>query len=260
MLSQIKAILTPHVPYLLKELSGEDIKRYTSEIDRGLEVIRKELSQNPPDVILICSPHFGSKSFTISKHKFYMGDMSPFQRPDIIEQRYGDIELASLILKKGEESGYLAPENEVTHNRLDYGTVVALKLIDPSSKIPIIPVGISTGNLKEHISWGEILKRIIDESDKKVTFIASTELAQDFKDIPTAYPSKELHKFDLKVIDSLLTHDEETLLSLPSNYLKFTEYDLRPVYMLFGYTKELEGTLVSYSGFIGTGCALLSFS
>jgi aromatic ring-opening dioxygenase catalytic subunit (LigB family) len=257
----IQGILIPHIPYILPELGGSYFKQYINNLSISINKVKEEIEKNPPEVILVCSPHFEGNAFSIGMHEFYRGDLGSFQRPDIVDQRFGDFNLALRIQEEGIKSGYLAPIDTESSlpNRIDYGSIVALKLINPKSKIPIIPISVSSGNSKEHFRWGENLNNICKNLDKKALFLASTELAQDFNDIPNAYPSESLQKYDQQVIDNLINKNEEELYELPYDYLKYTEKELRPVYMLAGYTKNLQGELVDYSGFIGCGCAVIKF-
>jgi aromatic ring-opening dioxygenase catalytic subunit (LigB family) len=257
----IQAILVPHIPYILPELGGTYFKPHIINLISRLSELSKSIEENPPEVILICSPHFEGEAFSIGMHKFYSGDLGPFQRPDIIDQRFGDTEFANQLLEEGINSGYLAPvdKDNSKPNRIDYGTIVALRLLNPQGKIPIIPISVSSGNSKEHFRWGEKLFSVSKKLNKKTLFIASTELAQDFKDIPSAYPSESLQKYDRMMIDDLINHNEENMLLFPQDYLKFTEKELRPVYILAGFSKSLQGELIDYSGFIGCGCAVIKF-
>ncbi|OLS27224.1 MAG: 2-aminophenol 1,6-dioxygenase subunit beta [Candidatus Heimdallarchaeota archaeon LC_3] len=257
----IKGLLLPHIPYLLPELGLSKIEAKIKKLLNTINEVKNLIECDPPEAFLICSPHFEGEAFSIGLQKLFIGDLGPFQRQDVIDQRLCHNELANAILEDGLESGYLAPisEDQTPSNRIDYGSIVALRLIDPKAKIRIVPISVSSGNLIEHYRWGQKLKSVVDKLNKRVIFIASTELSQEFNDIPNALPSEFLQKYDREVISNLVNQNIDKLLKLPKNYLRYTEKDLRPMYTLAGYSTSYQGELMDYSGFIGCGCAVMKF-
>ncbi|MFW9929248.1 MAG: hypothetical protein ACFFD1_07645 [Candidatus Thorarchaeota archaeon] len=257
----MKGILIPHVPYILPEIGGSFFQPFTRDLLNHCKMIQEKIIKNPPDVILISSPHYEGEAFSVGMQEKYQGNLGAFQRPDIVDYRKGNKIIAEILLNKGVDMGYLAPTflGNISSEILDYGSIVALRLIDPKGIIPIVPISVSSGNHSEHLKWGEKLSEILIENQKIGLFVASTELSQDFSETPEAEPNKLLKQADQQVIKFLINHDFDNLLKIPSEYLKYTEKELRSIFLLAGFTKDLLGNLLNYSGLIGCGCGLITF-
>ena len=61
----LRSFVLPHIPFLLPELGGDQIRTFIPNLISSLIKIHNELLENPPDAILICSPHFNSDTFSI---------------------------------------------------------------------------------------------------------------------------------------------------------------------------------------------------
>ena len=229
----LQGFLVPHIPYLLPELGGNQLYSYIPSLMKAFYHLREDLVQNIPDVILISSPHFEGESYSIGLKSQYSGSLEMFSRPDLVDTRYGHIQLSHHLQLSGEALGYLAPIENNTYSssgHLDYGSIVPLRLLDPRKNIPIVPISVSTGNQKEHLIWGYKISEIVQQLTDNVLFIASTELTQDFQQKLNAKPSIFLEQLDREFIDALIHHDKNALLSMPQEYFQGTELDLRSVF------------------------------
>ncbi len=253
----IRSFVLPHIPFLLPELGGDQIYSFIPNLISSLKKIHDELLENPPDVILICSPHFSSETFSIGLADSYSGNLQNFKRPDIVDIRKSHTKLAEYLQYQGEELGFLAGQEFKIKVNLDYGSIVPLRIIDPNARIPIIPISTSMGTQQEHLEWGKKIVEIVSRKTNNVLFIASTELTQDFQEVTTAFPfEKEDDELFLKFLS---TGNTEALLKFPRSYFAKTEYSLKPIYMLSGFSELLRGEILDYSGFIGCGCAVVKF-
>ena len=142
---------------MLPELGGDRFASHISEILNAFELIGKQLAQNPPEAIMICSPHYQDQVFEVGLARSYRGSLEGFQRPDVVDHRQGHPELGAHIQARAEDIGFVAAREAEEEADIDYGTVVPLRLIDPHARIPIVPVSVSMGSKKEHYLWGRQL-------------------------------------------------------------------------------------------------------
>ncbi|OLS22313.1 MAG: hypothetical protein HeimC2_30120 [Candidatus Heimdallarchaeota archaeon LC_2] len=253
----MRSLVLPHIPFLLPELGGDKISSLIPDLFSSLNDIHDDLLKFPPDVILICSPHFNSETFRIRITDTCTGNLQSFRRPDIVDIRKSHKKLALYLQQRGEELGFLAGREDEMNVILDYGSIIPLRIIDPNSRIPIIQISTSMGTQQEHLDWGKKIAEIVKEKNDNVLFIASTELTQDFQEETNAFPfEKDDDELFLKLLSS---GDTEALLKFPLSYFAKTEQSLKPIYILSGFSDQLTGKIIDYSGFIGCGCAVVKF-
>jgi len=255
----MKAYLVPHVPFMIQELGGQQLQPYMEEIIAAFDSIQTGFEEEPPDAILICSPHFnGGGTFKIGRAEEYRGSYANFKRPDLVDIRQGAMDLSNYIQEKAEDIGFLVHEESEERDGIDYGTITPLKLLDPDAKIPIVPVSVSLGTRKEHYLFGKFLYETAKEFSDNIVFIASTELTQDFNNSdPGAYP--ENSDDDIKIMKAIQNSDLVQLESMPEKYYAKTENKLLPTAILAGFSHHLQSTVSLYAGLIGCGCAFLEF-
>lgn len=252
-----RGFLVPHVPFLLPELGGNKLRPFINDFCNSINHLREELADDPPDFILTTSPHFMVSTFAVGINRSFQGSLDNFNRPDLVDIRKSKENIAEQIQKNAEDIGFIAERTNETISTIDYGTVVALKLLDPTGKIPIIPVSTSLGTKKEHLLWGARLFDIVNDMTDNAMMLATTELTQDFQEIPNAYPSER--EQDEAFLDHLIKHRDHQMLNMNENYYQKTENSLKPVFTLSGFVKPLTGYLLNYSGIIGCGCAIVKF-
>lgn len=174
-----------HVPSMfISELDGPNKGCRQAAID-GLAKIGDRIRELGVDTIIIADTHWlVNAGYHINANTDCSGIYTSTEFPHFIrnlEYSYvGDAELGEAIAEKATEMGtFTRCHTDVPSLGLQYGTLVPLRFmgIDESIKIISIAAWIYDAGLEESKVMGEAVRKAVEESDKKVAFLASGSLS-----------------------------------------------------------------------------------
>lgn len=113
-----------------------------------------------------------------------------------------------------------------THYVWDYGTVVPLRYLVPKEDIPVINLSVtSAANLEETYKWGQVISETLEESDKKVVFVASGALSHNLvrglQHLPTILEQAMNRQF----MDFLMRKDYEVAFDMLEQYANLAKVE-----------------------------------
>ena len=247
-MSLVFAPITPHTPLLIPSIG----KKKTDKVKKTKESLlqlEQDLYVSKPQIIMMISPHTGlfESSFSVNAHTAFESCFDQFG--DLATKRAwnGATDLAAKIAHMSNSGD--VPVRLVSEDKVDHGVCVPLFFLTAHlPDVKILPIGYSNLDAKEHMKFGELLKDVIMETDKRVAVIASGDLSHCLE---TESPGG-FHK-DGKVFDETFTQLLET-----RNTLGIAQMDegvvknaqqcaYRSVLILLGILKNMDYTFKNYS-------------
>lgn len=253
--------IVPHPPIIIPNIGKENIEKVKSTID-AMNVLAQDIETAKPDVIITISPHGNllPDAFTININNSYTADFEQFGDFETTLEFGSDLELAGKIKERIESE---LPIMSVNQDKLDHGVSVPLfYLAQNLENVKIIPINYSLLSPQEHVQFGQLLKEIIAESNKKIAVIASGDLSHCLtKDAPASF-APEGEKFDSKLIELLKKKNTKGMLNMDSVFVdKAAECGYRSILILMGILQDINCQTIihSYEGPFGVGYLVANF-
>lgn len=196
------AFMVPHPPLIVEEI-GKGREQEIIKTKTSYETIAKEIESINPDTIIISSPHtkLYRDGFYISKGNNLTGSFENFGAKSVSFNEEIDNELVEEIEKCNNEN-YKILYSTSDDIELDHGTMVPLYFIRKRNiKAKIIVVGLSRLPLIEHYKFGMLIKNAINNSNKKVVFIASGDLSHKLQSYGPYGYAEEGPEYDKQIME-----------------------------------------------------------
>lgn len=256
------AAITPHPPILIPTIGRENTKiiKKTAE---AMEELEKKLFESKPDIIIVISPHgvLLPDAFCINLNPEYVSNLEEFGDFSTKIKFKTNTALAFRIKELMEDKNI--PLTLTSNVFLDHGVVIPLYFLTKRlSKVSILPISYSLLDFKTNFNFGDILKEIILNEDKKIAVIASGDLSHCLtKDAPAGY-SPRGKEFDDKLIELITNKNTAGILKLDTDLVeKAGECGLRSILILLGLLERINYTpeILSYEGPFGVGYLVANF-
>ncbi|WP_374723922.1 DODA-type extradiol aromatic ring-opening family dioxygenase [Calidifontibacillus erzurumensis] len=214
-------VLAPHVPSIIYEEEAPD---YQKDMVQAMKNVGEEIERMNPDGIVIVSCHWQTTFFHyVNCTPVHKGNLSAHEIPHMIRavpyHFPGDSELGAKLVEEGEKAGIDVIAIEDPDFVWDYGTLVPLRYLAPSAKIPVVnmPV-VLTASLEESYKWGKAIKKVLKESDKRYVFIASGALSHSLVRGRHHMPTTSEHALDKEFVKLVLKRDYESCYKMLPEY------------------------------------------
>lgn len=256
------ASLVPHPPVLIPAI-GQDSLKKLKKTKKAFERLSAELAQAKVDTIIIISPHglMMDEAFVVNHSPILKGDFESFGDLSTRLEFKNDLSLAYKIRQATETK---LPLVLVSEQKLDYGALVPLfYLARPAKDLNVIPLSYSLLPRNLHFQLGQAIRKVLDQSSKRVAIVASGDLSHRLsKNSPAGY-AREGRKFDKLLVSLLKDREVEKILSLDEKLLEAAgECGYRSLLILLGAIKDLnfKPELLSYEHPFGVGYLVANFS
>lgn len=254
----IKSYLLPHSPLLIPEIgkANYDLLAKTSLVYKN---IQEDLKTNDIQTLVIISPHShiqvdnylinAAPEMNISFQDF------GFIPPKTLVK--GGIPLADEIKNSLKED---LPIKFLSETDLDYGSGIPIYLLrgqNENLRVVIIAPAENL-DLEHHLLFGEKLRPILENNERRIAVIASGDLSHRLtRNAPGGYSPKG-PKFDNKIIEYISYPETviENLLKLDKRLIiDASECGLKPLTILMGILKEKtwQSEILSYQTDFGVG-------
>lgn len=209
-MSVVYSMLTPHVPSICHEENAPD---FQLGMVSAMKDVSKKIAELKPDAIVLVSCHWPSTFHhyvdCTPEHK---GILTAIECPDLISDvpYYwpGDAELANALVKAGEEANLQVAGFNDPHYMWDYGSVVPLRYLVPNEDIPVVNLSVTlAASLEETYKWGQVIKKVIDESGKRVVFMSSGALSHNLVRGRENKPTISEHALDKQFVEFISKND-----------------------------------------------------
>lgn len=264
-MSLIFSAISPHPPIIIPSIGKEDAKKAEKTI-AAMKELEGDLYVAQPDVIFIISPHslMNKDAFSLNLANEFKSNLSEFNYAEKELSFNCEIELISKIKEAADK--FSLPLNIISQPILDHGVCVPLYyLTQHLPKIKIVPISFSMLNVDLHYRFGEILKKVANQSNKRVAIIASGDLSHRLAaDAPAGYAA-EGAAFDHLLIDFLTKGKFADILKIDTNLIENAgECGYRSIAIALGAVanQNIKFKKLSYESPFGVGylVAELNFS
>ncbi len=261
-MSLVFASIVPHPPLLIPNIGKDEIKKI-KKTEQALKKLEEDLYIAKPEVIFIISPHGSlfADAFSINADTDFSSDFEQFGDFTTKMQWTGAGEVAAHISRLAKDAHL--PVQLVSGKKLDHGSAVPLYyLTQHIFSAKIVPIGYSALDVKAHLNFGELLKEVIMQSDKRIAVVASGDLSHGLTtDAPAGY-SKVGAEFDAKLIKLLETRNTVGITNMDAKFVEeAAECGYRSILILLGILKNMDYTFknFSYEGPFGVGYLVGNF-
>jgi len=216
-----------------------------------------------PDIVAVISPHGSlfADAFCVNANTYFAANFAQFGDLKTKRELLGEPSLAAHIAHAGNEAEL--PVQLVSEEALDHGTSVPLFYLTPHlPNCRVLPLGYSLLDNKTHLQFGELLKEVFMNTDKRVAVIASGDLSHGLTtDAPAGF-NKAGREFDEKIIELLQTRNTVGVAGLDAKFVEeAAQCGYRSLLVLLGIMREMDYTFKNYSyeGPFGVGYLVGNF-
>ncbi|MBB6446557.1 DODA-type extradiol aromatic ring-opening family dioxygenase [Bacillus benzoevorans] len=237
------SMLVPHAPSLCYE---EHAPEFQQNIVSGYKEASKEISHIQPDVIVLVSCHWPSTfAHYVDCNPVHQGLLTAQEAPDMINNVpyhfQGDTALAKQLVEAGKKANIPVEGVYSDHFEWDYGTIVPLRYLVPKEDIPVINLSVTlAANLEETYKWGQEIAKVLQETEKKVVFVASGALSHNLVRGRHHMPTPAEHALDKEFVHLLLNKNYQIAYQMLPQYASMAKVESggRHVAMLLGIIGE----------------------
>lgn len=256
------AAITPHPPILIPTIGKENLKQ-VKKTTEAMEELEKKLFEAKPETIIIISPHgpILPDAFSINLNPKYQSNLEEFGDFATKLEFKTDTALAYRIKELMEDKNI--PLILASEPYLDHGAAIPLYFLTKRlSEVAVLPVGYSLLDFKTHFNFGDYLKEIILNEEKRIAVIASGDLSHRLiKDAPAGYSARG-KEFDQKLTELITNKNTAGILNLDSELVEEAgECGLRSFIILLGLLERINyiPEVLSYEGPFGVGYLVANF-
>ena len=247
--------ICPHPPILIPTIGKDNIKQIKNTVE-AMKRLEEELYASKPEVIIVISPHgeIIPDAFCLNLNAEYKATFEEFGDFTTKLEFKGN-PLLSLKIKERVEDNL--PIVLSSCEKLDHGSAVPLFYLTKHLKdIEIIPVYYCFLDFNSHFQFGQLLKKEIAKSDRRIAVIASGDLSHSLtKKSPAGYSPKGA-EFDQQLMDLLKKKDIPGILEMKPKFIEeAAECGFRSISILLGIIEEykFDVDILSYEGPFGVG-------
>ncbi|HBF37625.1 MAG TPA: AMMECR1 domain-containing protein [Firmicutes bacterium] len=265
-------VLVPHPPIIVPGIGQTGDREQVSETINSMQEIDKLLGQEPPETLVVFTPHgtVFSDAIVIYGDEILKGDLHRFGLDKTWECQ-SDLELIDKIIELGQANHLPVlkfDQNMAKRYRpqgaLDHGVLVPFSFFSPEwvAKVKMIVIPLSYLPLEELYQFGSIIQKAVTEIGRKVAIIASGDLSHCLKPgAPAGYDPRGA-EFDQKLLDILRESQFSELFQMDPVLLeKAAECGFRSIIMMMGTLDQMDVQVKvhSYQGTFGVGYGVASF-
>ncbi len=247
-MSLVFAAMVPHPPLLMPSIGKEKVGILV-QTQQALEKLEQDLYLSKPDIILIISPHEGlyEDTFVVNAHTQFHSSYTEFGDVITKEEWAGATDLAAKISHVSNMKNI--PTRLISEETLSHGASIPLHFLTMHmDTVRVLPIGFSNLEPKKHIEFGEVLKEVIMDHNKRVAIIASGDLSHTLtNDAPAGYDETGA-LFDKELITLLETRNTAGIIQFnPLIISAAQECGYRSLLLLLGMIKEMDYEFKTYS-------------
>ena len=199
----IAAYMVPHPPMIVPEVGcGSEAQIEATRL--AYERVAEEIAAAKPETIVISSPHatMYADYFHISPGRRAEGSFARFRAPKVRFSEVYDADLAKTIERLAIADGLPAGTQGQRDPELDHGTMVPLYFIRQAcTDFKLVRVGLSGLPLEDHYRLGQLIQRAVDETGRRVVYVASGDLSHKLQRYGPYGYAPEGPQYDARIMD-----------------------------------------------------------
>ncbi|MBP5492035.1 MAG: AmmeMemoRadiSam system protein A [Clostridiales bacterium] len=199
----LASFMVPHPPLIVPDIGGGR-ETQVSETIRSYDQVGQQIAKLAPETIIITSPHaiLYSDYFHISPGKNAKGSFAMFRAPNVKFHQDYDEDLVDAISDIAYKEGLPAGTMGDREPELDHGTMVPLYFIEKYYKdFKLVRIGLSGLPLVDHYKLGTFIARAVEQTGRRVVFVASGDLSHKLQESGPYGFTKEGPEYDDRIMD-----------------------------------------------------------
>ncbi len=260
----VGAFMVPHPPLIIPDV-GKGSERQVAKTIESYEKVAERIAELKPETIIISSPHsvMYADYFHISAGRGARGSFSDFGAGNVTFNVDYDSDLVehinNMASKEHFPAGFMGEKNP----SLDHGTMVPLYYIMKKyTDFKLIRTGLSGLDLFVHYEYGMLLKKAVNDLDRRVVFVASGDLSHKLQDYGPYGYAPEGPQYDERIMDVAKRAAFGEMLDFDENFCdKAAECGHRSFVIMAGALdgEDVATTVYSHEDITGVGYGICSF-
>lgn len=254
--SLVFAAIAPHPPIMVPEVGRDAIGEVRASID-GMAELTHRLIQSAAETVVIISPHapLERDAFIAYDGPQLHGDFANFRAPTAVVRTRLDDQLLNEITRTAANEQLVVMR--IKGVDLDHGTAVPLYFLQHNGwQGNVVALGYNFLSNEDHVRFGNCVRTAIENTGRRVAFIASGDLSHRLKpDAPAGY-NPAAHRFDEEVIDAIRSCATRRIVEMDPELRRTAgECGYRSMLVAIGATRDLESgcEVISYEAPFGVG-------
>ncbi|BBU38006.1 MEMO1 family protein [Aeribacillus composti] len=222
------AMLAPHVPSMCH---FDQVPDFQKDMAIEMQKMSKTIYDLKPDAIVLVSCHWPSTFFHyVDCTPVHKGILTAFECPDLIRdvpyEYPGDKQLGDELVKIGQDAGLQVVGIDDPYYVWDYGTVVPLRYLVPNEDIPVVNLSVTmAATLDETYKWGQLIAKVLKESEKKIVFVSSGALSHNLVRGRHNKPTASEHALDKQFISYILNKEYDAAYQMLPQYARLAKVE-----------------------------------
>ncbi len=254
--------ICPNSPLLLETVNKAQLYKAEGTI-AALNKMAEELYASHPDVIVLISEHptYYQESFSINVSEPFKFDLTDFGDLGFDRTFRPDIQLIDQLQRDLRKQKH--PVTLTTDQALHFSSAVPLHFLCKELKnVKIIPMSHSSISKKDHLRFGQGLKDVLTNTNKRVAVIAAGDLSNALSNASPSGFAKEGPLFDAQFQEAVNTKSSTALLKVTDEVReKAAQTIYEPATILFGLLDRVNTKthVLSYEQPFGVGFLVAHF-
>ena len=263
-MSILAAYMVPHPPMIVPKIGKGSEKQITKTI-HAYEEVADEIAALKPETIIISSPHsiLYADYFHISPGTDATGNLGRFGAPQVRFSETYDTELTEKICSIAKENDFPAGMLGERDKHLDHGTMVPLFFTEQKYRdFKLVRIGLSGLSLAEHYTFGQMIRRAVEETGRKTVYIASGDLSHKLQEYGPYGFAAEGPEYDQRIMDVCSRGAFGEMLDFSESFCdKAAECGHRSFVIMAGALDGLEvrARVLSHEDVTGVGYGICAF-
>lgn len=213
--------IMPHPPAAIWNVGNiNTLRAYKTE--NAMSYVAKQISLANPDTIILITPHavFNHEKFSVYTDQNIAGSLEKFGFNNIALSLENDTDFIKQLKNNLKPSGLEL--NEIPEgSSLDHGSFVPVYFINKAGyKGKYVVLNYSGRSRSDHVEFGKIIRKTIENSDKKYVFIASGDMSHKLSVIAPYGYSSQGKVFDDIIVNAIKTGNYESILQTNQTVVK----------------------------------------
>lgn len=253
-----QVVILPHPPIALPEVAGhrfKDVKKTAN----GMIQLATDILTSAPETLIIITPHSNihPSAFATFSDEEITGNFNMFGAPQVNIRVKNNLNMLKTIteLRNKENKNDIIQMKPGT--RLDHGSGVPLYyILKAGYKGSVVIFNYTYGSIEQHQDFGRTIAQAIEQSETKVTVVASGDLSHRI--IPSApagfHPDGK--KFDKFIVDAIESGNYELITTMDQDFrANAGECAYNSLMVAFGVlnSKKKHNKIYSYEAPFGVG-------
>ena len=254
--SLVFAGIAPHPPIMVPEVGRDAIGEVRASID-GMAELTHRLIRSDAETVVIISPHapLERDAFIAYDGPQLHGDFANFRAPGAVVRTQLDDQLLNQITRAAANEHLIVMR--IRGFGLDHGTAVPLYFLQHNGwEGKVVALGYNFLSNEDHVRFGNCVRMAIENTGRRVAFIASGDLSHRLKpDAPAGY-NPAAHRFDEEVVEAIRSCATRRIVEIDPELRRTAgECGYRSMLVAIGATQDLESgcDVISYEAPFGVG-------